>query len=343
MKKVTGMLIMALLSAGLLTFLGCKKSAGLPEFPAVTTSGISVITPVTAETGGLIISSGDSYVTLRGVCWDTSSGPTIYGSRTNDGSGPGAFTSRLTGLNPETTYYVRAYARNAEGTAYGEEISFTTDNFDYETVTDIEGNSYKTIRIGNQNWMAENLKVTKYNDGSSIQNVTNYQEWSALETGAFCWYENNVNKFKKYYGALYNNHAVITNRLCPDGWHVPSDDDFSELALNLGGTEIAGGKLKATGNSLWIHQNLGATNESGFNALPAGMRYVAPDPEIAEWIGFDWLGEGYSAYWWATPADFNDSLVYWVLQGAMESFYPVHNEYQTETEESGLSVRCIQD
>ncbi len=321
MKKVTGMLIMALLCAGLLTFVGCKKSA---ELPAVFTSGISQVTPTTAATGGEILSSGDSYVTQRGVCWGTSPGPTIYYPKTVDGSGPGAFTSRLTGLDPETTYYVRAYATNAEGTAYGEEIIFTTGNFDYWTISDIDGNFYKTIHIGNQNWMAENLRVTKYNDGSSISNVTDYSEWSALETGAYCWYENNATKYKEDYGALYNYHAVKTNKLCPDGWHIPSEDEVSELATYLGGMEITGIKL----------------NSVGFNALTSGVRQILPVDyaEYVSWLESEWAGKGFVTYWWTSPSNSRDYGVSWGVS--------YNSEYYVDyffTDQSGLSVRCMED
>lgn len=139
-----------------------------------------------------------------------------------------------------------------------------------DPVTDIDGNTYKVVKIGSQMWMAENLKTTKYNDGTLIPNVTDNDEWKTLSTSAYCWYGNDISN-KDAYGAMYNWYAVETDKLCPDGWHVPSDDEWSALASYLGGAS-AGGKLKETGTTHWQSPNTGATNETGFSALPAGDR-----------------------------------------------------------------------
>lgn len=145
-----------------------------------------------------------------------------------------------------------------------------------QTVNDIDGNVYKTVTIGNQIWMAENLKTTKYNDGKAIPLVTDNAAWTnrdsiALTTPAYYWYDNDSTT-KKTYGALYNGYAVKTGKLCPTGWHVPDDAEWSELTTYLGGEDVAGGKLKETGTDHWQGPNKGATNESGFTALPGGYR-----------------------------------------------------------------------
>jgi len=147
-----------------------------------------------------------------------------------------------------------------------------------QTVNDINGNVYKTVTIGNQIWMAENLKTTKYNDGKAIPLVTDNAAWTnrdsiALTTPAYYWY-NNDSTIKKTYGALYNGYAVKTDRLCPTGWHVPDDAEWSKLTAYLGGEDVAGGKLKETGTDHWQSPNKGATDESGFTALPGKFNYI---------------------------------------------------------------------
>ena len=140
-----------------------------------------------------------------------------------------------------------------------------------KTVTDIDGNIYKTVTIGSQVWLAEDLKTTKYNDGTPIPYVTDKEEWINTKSGAYCWNcwyckdESN----DSIYGALYNWYA-ITGKLCPVGWHVSTDQDWETLIDYCGGWEIAGGKLKEVGTIHWESPNLGATNEFGFTAIPFG-------------------------------------------------------------------------
>ncbi len=156
---------------------------------------------------------------------------------------PKHFHSTLTGLNSGTTYYVRAFATNSEGTAYGNEISFTTPECIDQPCLDIDGNIYKTVQIGTQTWMAENLKTTRYNDGSPIilgnGGPAGYTKWFDLQEGAYCWYDNDAKTYKDAYGAIYNWHAVGTGKLCPTGWHVPTYSEWTTLITFLGGEEEA--------------------------------------------------------------------------------------------------------
>jgi uncharacterized protein (TIGR02145 family) len=151
-------------------------------------------------------------------------------------------------------------------------------------ITDIDGNEYQTVKIGNQWWMAENLKVTHYRNGDAIPNVTGATEWISQSTGAYCNHGNNADHVPAY-GRLYNWYAVNDSRnIAPEGWHVPTDEEWKELEMFLGmnqaeadnnyynrGTD-EGGKLKETGTVRWDSPNTGATNESGFTALPGGIR-----------------------------------------------------------------------
>ena len=139
-------------------------------------------------------------------------------------------------------------------------------------VTDYDGNHYSSVLIGSQIWMAENLKTIKYNDGTAIPLVTDATEWSNLTTHGYCWYNNDEATYGDTYGALYNWYTVETGNLCPTGWHVPTDAEWTELIDYLGGESVAGGKLKETGTTHWNSPNPGATNETGFTTLPGGYR-----------------------------------------------------------------------
>ncbi len=141
-----------------------------------------------------------------------------------------------------------------------------------DKITDKDGNVYTYVTIGTQVWMVENLKTTKYNDGTDIPLVTDNTAWSNLSTSGYCWYNNDASTYKTPYGAMYNWFAVATGKLCPTGWHVATDNDFSVLANYLGGLSVAGDKLKEAGTAHWLSPNTGATNESGFTALPGGYR-----------------------------------------------------------------------
>jgi len=250
----------------------CKKdddnnnNTPVIKVPILTTSVVSNVTTTTAVCGGNITSDMGLDVTVRGVCWSTSQSPTVDDDKTNDGTGTGNFISNITGLNPNTIYYARAYATNSAGTGYGDAVSFTTGL----TVTDIDGNLYNTVVIGTQTWMVENLKVTKFNDGTDIPNVTDETTWNNLNTPAFCWYENDVT-YKNPYGALYNWYSVNNSKLCPTGWHVATKAEWDALISYLGGVYQAYVKLKEAGSSHWLGTNTG-TNSYGFTALPGGYR-----------------------------------------------------------------------
>ncbi len=159
--------------------------------PVLSTAEVTGVTHAAAQCGGNITSDGGATVTARGVCWSTNLTPTVADSKTTDGTGAGSFTSSITGLTDSTAYYVRAYATNSNGTGYGNTSSFTTTD-SMGTVTDIDGNIYQTVKIGNQWWMAENLKVTHYRNGDAIPNVTDNTAWEGLTTGAYCNYNNDT-------------------------------------------------------------------------------------------------------------------------------------------------------
>jgi len=214
----------------------------------------------------------------------------------------------------------------------------STNNSQIETgtMTDIEGNVYTTVKIGTQWWMAENLKTTKYNDGMDITQVTEYEAWRYLKTPAFCWFENDPDTYKNKYGALYNWYSINTGKLAPAGWHVPSEAEWWTLINYLGGWQVAGGKMKCTGTieagtGPWYEPNTGATNESGFSAVPTGAReeggnFIQQTPYEADW-------------WAATEADFNSAFECIIRYN--------HTTAGCESDglvkSSGLSIRCVKD
>ena len=279
------------------------------------TTNASAITTSAATVGGNITCDGSALVTERGICYSTSPNPTIANIKIISGNGLGSFTANLTGLTSNTTYYAKAYATNNAGTSYGNEVSFTTSSYIYP-VYDIDGNGYDTIHIGNQIWMKENLKVIHYNNGDTIQNASGGS--FNLTTGAYLNYPN----YLEHFGKLYNWYSVNSTNLCPSGWRVPTDNEWTVLTTYLGGDAIAGGKLKETGTINW-QSNTGATNTSGFSALPGG--YVT---------GNSITGIGYYGYWW-TSSSTNSGLY-------IQLSYDVINVNRGEFDKSkGLSIRCI--
>lgn len=197
-----------------------------------------------------------------------------------------------------------------------------------ETVTDIDGNIYQTVTIGNQVWMKENLKTTKYNDGTPIPLVSDNTNWSNLASPAYCWLNNDESSFKNIYGALYNWYVVNSGKLAPTGWHIPSDVEWTTLKDFLGGGSIAGGKLKEVGTIHWFSPNTGADNTSGFSALPGGSRDAFAV----------FYGPGTTGAWWTATENASISAYCQVIyyNGMTIGRGQNHKRY-------GMSIRCIKD
>jgi len=197
----------------------------------------------------------------------------------------------------------------------------------FGTVTDIDGNVYPTVLIENQFWMAENLKTTRFADGSVIPNVTDGNVWEQLTTPAWCNY-NNSSANDIIYGKLYNWFTVSDPRnVCPAGWHAPTDAEWTTLTNFLGGQTVAGGKMKSTTG--WPSPNTGATNESNFSGLPGGYRGV----------NLGTFGNvGTNGYWWSSSE--NAPTTAWLRY----LYYGYGNaDRGTFTKQAGLSVRCLRD
>ncbi|MEI6048761.1 MAG: FISUMP domain-containing protein [Bacteroidota bacterium] len=419
----------------------------LALIPDLTTASVSAIATTTATSGGNISSDGGASVTARGVCWSLSVSPTTaLTTKTSDGIGTREFTGSLTGLTANTTYYVRAYAVNSVGTAYGTQVSFTTsaeastvpgaptigtatagnaqatvtftapgsnggsaitgytvtsnpgnitatgtaspltvtgltNGTAYTftvvatnaignslasaasnsvtpsvpaTVSDIDGNTYNTVTIGTQVWMAENLKTTKYNDNSTIPPVTDNTAWAAATTGAYSDYSNDPANSTTY-GRLYNWYAVDNNaatkvasnggkNVCPTSWHVPTDAEWTTLenylianGYNYDGTttgnKIAKSMASTSGWTAYatvgtVGNDQASNNRSGFTALPGGFRST----------NGTYYTIGYSGYWWSSTELSAAAAWYRDVGYYLTNVYSYYNNKR-----NGFSVRCVRD
>jgi uncharacterized protein (TIGR02145 family) len=250
------------------------------------------------------------------------------------GNSTSGVSADLEGLLKATVYHYRVTAFNSKGTIYGNDMTFTTTDasigaiifnpdLTYGFVSDIDGNTYRTIQIGTQTWMAENLKTTKYNDATVIAYP------------GCTWYKNDIGTYKDVYGALYTWFTVDPNmkehkNVCPVGWHVPGETEWHLLSTYLGGALSAGGKLKETGSAHWTSSNTGATNETGFTALPGGYN--------KDGVG-NFLNLGAMGFWWSTTIDNISSLPFYSIMYNNETTASssIENKY------SGLSIRCVRD
>jgi uncharacterized protein (TIGR02145 family) len=290
----------------------CLKNA-LPELTTVPPE----VTATNCISGGVISSDGGDPVIAKGVVWSTSPNPTVaLTTKTNDGTGVAFYNSIITGLQPNTMYYLRAYASSNSGTGYGNEISFVN------TVADSD------IVICSQHWMTKNLKVTTYKNGDPIPQVTDPAQWANLTTGAWCYY-NNDPATASVYGKLYNWYAVNDPRgLAPAGWHLPSVAELTTLSTCLGGDAVSGGALKEAGTVHWVAPNTGATNSSGFKALPGGNRYD----------NGSFYDAGYAGCWWTITPSVTGYAYYMYLTFDSE-YMSKPNAAKTDA----FSVRCLRN
>ena len=346
------------------TAYGEELSVTTPTLPTVTTTTVTNIAATTATCGGNVTDDGGAIVTARGVCWSTNPNPTILDIHTMDGNGIGGFTSNLTNLIRNTTYYVRAYAANSVGTAYGLELSVTTliaGDGDpcpgTPTLTDIDGNTYNTVLIGNQCWMKENLRTTKYATGTSISQGSTT---STSTSTAYWYYPDNYSSNMSTYGLLYNWKAVMRNSssssanpsgvkgICPTGWHIPSDAEWTQLTdyvssqsqyvCGSDNTQIAKALASTTfwgGNTTTcaVGNTPSNNNATGFSALPAGYYHINYSSSASSYQG---INTG-AYHWSATESSSNNVYV--------SNLFSSHaNVYRsTASKTNGNSVRCIKD
>jgi uncharacterized protein (TIGR02145 family) len=295
-----------------------------PVLANITTNSAIAISASTAVVNSSIINNGGSPIIESGVCWNTQINPDILNNKIINTQTTENFTSIITGLIENTSYYARAYAINNVGITYGENIDFTTDPL---TVKDIDENIYNVIRIGSQLWIKENLKTTHFYDGTIIPLITDNTNWQNLVTSGYCSYNNDENN-KNIYGNLYNWYTVFNDRLCPIGWHVPTENEYLILESFIDDALIAGGKLKEAGTVHWTSPNTGATNESNFTALPGGMRNVNGEFKDINNKGF----------WWAFT--YQSDLDAWERRLEYNS-EKIFRDFTSK--KIGKSVRCIKN
>ncbi len=295
--------------------------------PSVETGEVSFVTDSSALVGGNVTSDGGMTVTLRGICAGLSHNPdTSSVINVSGGSGTGDFQMNLTGLSMDTLYYARAYAINEKGIAYGNEVSFHTNPV---IAIDYDGNIYHAVKIGNQEWLKENLRVTHYRNGDEIPNISSILVWRTILTG-WSYYDNNANNDPAY-GKLYKFNTITDQRnICPEGWHIPSVEEWNGLLEYLGGADSAGGKMKEKGLEHWQDENVGATNESGFTALPGGFRDSDGNFNKLGIIGVWWSSDQ------STINPENASYIFIYNSLALAKIEEIPMNY-------GLSVRCIRD
>lgn len=334
-KNIIRIVLLLIIGMSFIYTSSCKKETkNTIEVAVLTTSPLKYITDTSACCGGIINSTGGSYVSERGVCWGIEPAPTIDINFTSDQMGDEGFESCITGLIPNTLYYLRAYATNGAGTGYGNEISFTTltegiefnPDITYGTVSDMDGNVYKTIVIGSQTWMAENLRVNHYRNGDLIRNPSDENECYVAKYGRqYQWYE-----------------IADSRNICPVGWHIPTFAEWTILenylianGYNYDGStnnnKIA--KSLASGSDWNFYSKEGSVgnsdypekqNATGFSALPGGVDGIS---YVGEW-GCWWTSSDLSEpNGWALFIDYNSVNAH--LSGLGKGY--------------GLSVRCVKD
>lgn len=310
--------------------------------PTLTTNYPSDTSMSSAKSGGDITDDGGSAITSRGVVWSLNHNPTIdLTTKTIDGSGSGKYTSNINDLLAGQNYYVRAYAINNVGVGYGNEEGFATSTkyHEWSDVTDFSGNKYKTIIIGNQVWMNENLRTTVFQDGSPIQDVSFLDIWknnNNADIPMTGFMEGNQNNLATY-GRVYNYFAVINSKnICPTGWRIPSMNDWKELETTIGSNTV-GKEMKSILG--WNPVAGNGNNLSGFNGLPGGIRDYMSDG-----------GLGFIGSWWSSTATTNPPTTYYktVQEGVYLTSDATTNNIDNLnsiscTVQNGLSIRCIKN
>jgi len=307
------------------TLTGCKKDKS-------TLSTVRTFVPLyvasnTTVVGCIVESDGGSAIVDCGIYFGTSQTPETSGSRWQMGNDTGSYYGRVTGLLANTQYYVKAYAKNVKGESLGDLVNFTTP----PAVTDYDNNTYETVVISSQSWMTRNLKTTHYMNGDAI-NTTNPSslDITAETSPKYQWAYSGSDANVLVYGRLYTWFAVTDSRkVCPTGWHVPNDAEWSTLATNLEGYGYPGSELKENGNDHWLSPyNTDANNITCFSALPGGYRSSSGSFYLLQNDG----------YWWSSTE--SESLSAWArildTQSTAIGRSGINKRW-------GISVRCIKD
>jgi uncharacterized protein (TIGR02145 family) len=327
---------------------GC--SSGISSFTIISDTSLPYVetTEVPANfhtftfTGGNVLYGGTSALIERGIYWGNSPEPEKNGVKVSSGAGLGKFLLMIEGLQQSTLYYIKAYARNNNGISYGNEISFRSGTDpDFGSVTDIDGNIYKSIQIGDQTWMAENLKTTRLNDGTPIAIVKDNIEWCGtafnLRSPKRTWYDNDSATYNNKNGFIYNGYSVAVNKICPVGWRVPSDEDWKKMEIYLGMTvkQAEAENTRGTNQGLQLKDLSGWSdggngfNTSYFSGIPGGIRVP---------LG-TFYGAGSHGQWWSSTKDVKYEFLWTRTLTA-------NSQAVTRTllgMQGGCSIRCLKN
>lgn len=309
----------------LILFPGCKKKTG--QVPTVETYAPAFIASKSATIECRISSNGGESIISCGIYIGESASPDLTGQKLQMGSDTGTFVGHITNLTPAKKYYLRAYASNAAGESLGDEINFTTP----PTITDVELNEYETVIIGTQTWMVQNLSTTRFRNNDPVSTTTPATlDITSENSPVHVWFSNGDAASATIYGNLYTWYAITDSRnICPTGWHIPTDVEWTTLENAVGGYLIAGATLKESGNDHWLAPyNTDATDLSCFTALPGGYRPASGSFSLLRNEAHFWSStESESANGWERMLSTSSYSV--TRQGAAKN--------------SGLSVRCIKD
>lgn len=313
-----------------------------PEtLPQIETTGISGLNQWSAWSGGHITDDGGGTISERGICWSTFSNPTVSNQKTLSNYVSDTFSIKMHSLEQGVTYYVRAFVKNLAGIAYGNEVSFTTLEIGapcpgMPTVTDADGNEYTTLQAGEYCWLRENLRVTKFRDGTDIPRISN-----DTDIPCYTWYDNYA-PWTRLYGALYNWYAVDSPKgLCPEGWHVASNTEWDYLYFYMSRisesyqvtekiTTIKSSRVEPTPHPRWDQGGIIGNDLGNFSAFPGGMRHT--------YFESAWIGE--AAYWWTS--NILNSYPNRAFSAHLENDYEVIS-IRFDMLQSHLSVRCVKD
>ena len=296
--------------------------SGIISFGSLDLEDISISS---AKLSGVITDAGGTEVSEKGFVWNDTENPTIENHRIKvEGVNLGEYTASIQDLQANTTYYVRSYAINSLGISYGSEKGFTTIELSTGEVKDRDGNNYKTVKIGSQWWMAENLRVTKYADGTDIFHASSSEQWDNLNRNPGYSYYDNDPELERIHGKIYVDWTLNECCICPAGWRLPTREDYNVLITFLGGWLVAGESLKSqTG---WIGNDANGNNLSGFNGLPSGIR----DP-----FG-KYFGIGMEAGWWASGS-------YYLFLSSSDGRASVNVTTGFFSANWGRNIRCIRE
>ena len=324
--------------AGTITALSCSTATNTGTLTqGIAAASVSSSVPYTGGNGGTYSSQTITSTGVTGLTATLSAGTLLSGAGsltynitgTPASSGTASFTLNIGG---QTCILTRTV--NILGLAHScGATNIHNPAKTYGTMTDQQGNVYKTILIGTQEWMAENLKTSIYNDGTPIPNVTSNAQWSSTTSGAWVYY-NNDSQYDCPYGKLYNWYTATDSRLCPAGWHVPSYEEWMTITNYLGGVPIAGGKMKTSGTQYWNSPNTDATNETGFSGLPGGLRDIDGTFNLnADLI----LGNG--GFWWSSSL-VNGGPLCTIMGYNYSALTQANGSNETRL---GQSIRCLKD